>query len=226
MKILCNIILKHCDRIDFSANTYAKTRIAFDNLDELLEYDNFKSRRIVSLTLTGYKKYDRSISVRIDDLGLFPFANYGTTVQCSYKLPSVDEEAIFKSDFSNWYQKCVPPYWLLGKFSLFGLLTIPSMFIMFIKLVYGSKTDVDLSSLSVLQSLVISTLVGLGIVYCVRAFDTYFWKNLFPAIVFNWGEEEKRNEKWRRYRNNIFWGILVALLLGLFTNFLYDTITH
>ncbi len=128
LRSLCDIILKHCDRLEFSAETYAKASISFDNIEELLNYDNFTSRRIIMLEITGYTGYSRIISVEIGNLNFLPIVNYGRTIRCDYQLASIDAEAIFKSDFDIWFQKAKSGYWLLGKFSFNGLLFIPSIF--------------------------------------------------------------------------------------------------
>ena len=224
LKALCDIILKHCERIEFSAETYAKTSIAFDNLEELLNYDNYKPRRIISLEVAGYTKYSRFISVEIGDFNLSPISNYGSTVRCNYQLPSVDAETIYKNDFDTWYQKAKASYWLLGKFSLNGAIFVPSAFITFVRFCYGAKAEVDLSNPTVIGTLVIVTVAIVGLMYIVKMIDAHLLGNLFPAVVFKWGEEEKRNEKWERFRSNLLWGIIIALLLGLVTNYLYDTL--
>lgn len=224
LKSLCDIILKHCERIEFSAETYAKTSIAFDNLEELLNYDNYKPRRIISLEVAGYTKYSRLISVEIGDFNLSPIVNYGSTVRSNYLLSSVDAETIYKNDFETWYQKAKASYWLLGKFSLNGIVFVPSAFITFIRFCYGTKTEIDLSNPVILGLLVVVTAAIIGFMIVIKLLDAHLLGNLFPAVIFKWGEETKRNEKWEKFRSNLLWGIIIALLLGLVTNYLYDTL--
>ena len=224
LKSLCEIILKHCERIEFSAETYAKTRIFFDDLEELLKYDNYRPRRLVSLELAGYTGYSRIISVEIGDFNLSPIVNYGSTVRCNYQLPSVDTETIYKNDFDIWYQKVKSSYWLLGKFSFSGLVFVPSALITLIRMVIGHRITVDWSNGLIFGALIV-TLIGVAaILWVLKLLDIHLLGNLFPAVVFNWGEEEKRNGKWEKFRSNLLWGIIIALLLGLVTNYLYDTL--
>ncbi len=224
LKSLCDIILKHCERIEFSAETYAKASISFDNLEELLNYDNYKPRRIISLEVAGYTEYSRLISVEIGDFNLSPIVNYGSTVRCNYQFPSVDAETIYKNDFEIWYQKAKASYWLLGKFSLNGIVFVPSAFITFIRFCCSAETEIDLSNPAILGALVVVTITIIGLIYVIKLLDTHLLGNLFPAVVFKWGEEAKRNEKWERFRSNLLWGIAIAVLLGLVTNYLYDTL--
>lgn len=224
INLLCDIILKHCERLEFTAETYAQTRILFDSLEELLAYDNFKPRRIVKLEVDGYNGYSRAISVEISDLNFSLLVNYGSTVRCDYKFSSVDQETIFKSNFETWYEKIVADYWFLGKFSFTGLLFVPSAFITLIRLVAGHTLEMDLSNVVTLAVIAVATILVIALSYSAKWLDAHFLGNLFPAVAFVWGEEEKRNEKWEKFRSNLFWGIVIALLIGLVTNYLYDTL--
>ena len=221
---LCDIILKHSERLEFSAETYAKTSITFDNMNELLEYDNFKPRRITAIEISGYIGYSRIISAEIGNSNFSPIVNYGSTIRCDYQLPAVDEETIFKSDFETWYQTVKSEYWLLGKFSFTGLVFVPSIFITLVRLISGAELGIDLSSGLVWGALVIVTAIAACLVHVLNLLDVHLLGNLFPAVAFLWGEEQKRNEQWGRFRSNLLWGIIIALLLGLVTNYLYDTL--
>jgi uncharacterized membrane protein len=55
--------------------------------------------------------------------------------------------------------------------------------------------------------------------------DSKILANLFPAVVFCWGEEVEQFEKWSKLRANIFWGMIVAILIGFVTSYLFKIIT-
>lgn len=224
LKSLCEIILKHCERLEFSGETYSKTTITFDNLDELLSYDNFKPRRLTELEITGYINHSRKISVEIGDLNFSPVTNYGSTIRCSYNFSTVDEETIFKNELSTWFEKTKSSYWLLGKFSFNGAFFLPSAIITFFRLCLGLKIEIDTSNTLLLVALIITAIFTVAMIFLFRFLDTHFLGNLFPAIVFSWGEETSRFEKWQKYRSNIFWGIIIAIIVGLVTTYLYDTL--
>lgn len=225
LKVLSNIIVKHCDNIEYSAETVAKTNITFESLDELLEYDNFKPRRIISVEMKGYSGYSHVVSIQIGNFNLSPFVNYGRTVKCYYQLQSIEAETIFKTDFATWYQKVQAPYWLVGKVSLFGLLLFPSIFHVLVQLIIGSpKAEMDISNPVVLTVFAVVCIAVIGFILTIKMVDAYILGNLFPAVVFNWGEEVNRNEKWERYRSSWLWGSIITILLGLLVNYLYDSL--
>ncbi len=224
LRALCDIMLKHCERLEFSAKTYAKTTITFENIDELLNYDNFKPRRIIWIEVGGYIGYYRKISVEIGELTFSPIVNYGSTVRCDYQLSSIDSEAVFKKDVEEWFLKAKSSYWLLGKFSFNGLLFVPSAFITFMRMMFGSQSELDVLNTPVLIALLIITIFIAGIVCFLKWLDAYLLGNLFPAVAFRWGEEIKRYEKWDKLRSNLLWTIIIGLLVGLVGAYLYDTL--
>ena len=224
VRLICDIILKHSERLEISAETLAKTTISFESIEELLEYDNFKPRRIVALEIAGYIGYSRIISVEIGDFNLSPITNYGSTVRCSYNLSSVDAETIFVSDFETWYQKSKCSYWLIGKFSFNGLFFVPSAFITLIRFISGAEVNIDLANGVVFAAVIAITLLACVFMYLVKLLDVHLLGNLFPAVAFLWGEEVKRNEKWEQFRINLVWCVIIGILIGLVTNYFYDTL--
>lgn len=222
LKSLCEIILKHCTELEFSARTYAGTKISFNSMDELLNYDNYKPRRIKSLELKGYTGYSFGISVEIGDLSICMIRNYGSTVRCYYQLSSTDSETIYKNDFEIWYKKAVAPYWALGKFSFGGLIFIPASFITFVR-ICGINVGTNNPNI---VALIFAIILGCILVAVAKFCDIYLLKNLFPAVLFEWGEEDNRNQKWQKYRSNLLWGIIMVIVMGLITNYIYDTLKN
>ena len=225
IKDINSIVLHHCERIEYTAMTAANTRISFESIEELLDYDNFEPRRISELEITGYKKYSRIITINIAEWSIFSPVNYGTTIRVDYQLPSVEAETLFLHAFDEWYNKCIASYWLIGKFSVRGVLFIPSAFICFLRFVFGGPSaDIDYGNIALLCVLAIFTVVCFVIAKLINYVDAKLIGNLFPAIAFLWGEETERYKKWENLRSNLLWGVIIALLLGLLTNFLYDTL--
>lgn len=222
LKSLCEIILKHCTELEFSAKTYAGTKISFNSMDELLDYDNYKPRRIKSLELKGYTGYSLNISVEIGDLSVCMIRNYGSTVRCYYQLSSTDSETIYKNDFDVWYKKAVAPYWAWGKFSLGGLIFIPAVSVTFVR-ICGINVGTNNSDI---VALIFAMMLGCILGVAAKLCDIYLLKNLFPAVLFEWGEENNRNQKWRKYRSNLLWGIIMVIVMGVITNYIYDMLKN
>lgn len=219
---ICEIVKKYCNRVVLSVETVSNTNITFDSLDELLNYDNFKPRRIKTLEITGYNNYHRRITICVEEgLNLLQLINYTSTVNCSYEFNSTEEETLFINDFNNWFEKCKASYWLLGKFSLFGIILAPSLLITLFRYIVGYKADFSsYDTMIIIMSIVIS----IAFILSAKLIDKYFLANIFPPIVFAWGEEIRRYTKWNKLRSNILWGIIVAVLVGLVTSYLFETL--
>lgn len=224
IKLLCEIILKHCERLEVSGETYSDTKIVFDGVEELLNYDNFKPRRLKGVEIAGYTDFTRMISVEVGDFNLSPLVNYGTTVRCDYNLSSIDAETVFKSDFEVWFEKVKSSYWRWGKFSFRGVVFAPCAFITLVRLFSGNHLDIDLSNVFTLGLLVCVILACWGIIWVLKQVDEIIVGNLFPSVVFDWGEESKRFAKWESFRSNLLWSIIIAVIIGLLTSYLYDTL--
>lgn len=91
---------------------------------------------------------------------------------------------------------------------------------------YGDRYKAD--NITKVESIIIiicSLIFGYFLVNFAKFVDNKILSNLFPSVVFCWGEEAKRFEKWSKLRTNIFWGIIVTALIGLVTSYLFKILT-
>ena len=219
MQELNKLILEFYERAEYSATSFKGSEIQFTSIEELLSYDNYEKQRIKELTIFGYNGYKHCIffNIKISDS---EFLNYYRTVNCTYTLDSVDKETLLLSKIEKFFSKATARYWLLGKFSLYGIIAIPSMLTSFCKYLVGEKVSLEVP----LQMLLIIIIGCIGFLFCIRWFDKHFLLNLFPPVSFLWGEELVRNEKWVKLRSNVFWGIIMAILIGLVGTFIANSI--
>ena len=141
---LCRLLLRFSEKLTFEATTYSNSDITFDDIHELLCYDNFNRHRLKSLHITGYKKYERTISLYIEK-DTYPFSarRYDRTIYGVYQFESVDSETLFINEFEKWFEKIKSSYWLLGKFSVSGTIFIPSAIITIFRLIVGGSLAID-----------------------------------------------------------------------------------
>ena len=74
--------------------------------------------------------------------------------------------------------------------------------------------------MAVLFSFFIGLIIAVLLTLFFAALDYYVFGNLFPPVIFAWGEEAKRSDKNHARRNNIFWGIIVAIVVGILSSYL------
>lgn len=205
------ILLKYCERVTYEATTVAETEVSFVSVDELLSYDNFQNRKLKSLTVNGRNGIDRTVTCMFAPDNVRFFVGYGETCICRYTVSTVDTETTLKSEILTFLKKVTASFWLIGKFRLFGLLGCISLYIFPSLLLFGGIRSTEWSFAMLIPSL----LLGYGLVAITRLLDRYVLERLFPPIVFLWGEEAEYYEKCDGMRKNIFWCIIVAIVVGI-----------
>ena len=211
IKELETIFRKYCERVFYEATTVAETDISFVSVDELLNYDNFQNRKLKSLTVTGRNGIDRIVTCTFVPDNIKIFVGYGETCICRYTVSTVDAETTLKADILTFLKKVTASFWLIGKFRLFGLLGCVSLYIFPSLLLFGRVSDAEWS----FSRFILSLLLGYGLVAIIRLVDRCVLEKLFPSIVFLWGEETEYYEKCDRMRKNIYWCVIVAIVVGI-----------
>lgn len=205
------ILLKYCERIAYEATTVAETEITFASVDELLSYDNFQNRRIKSLTMIGRNKIDRVFTCIFEASGLQSLFGYDGTFICRYTVSDVDTETTLKEDILDFLNKATAQFWIFGKIRLLGLLCILCWFSAVYLVGYNNSNTGEKTVLGAF----LACILGLSIVGMSITIDQCFLKNLFPPLSFVWGEEKFRFSKYEQLRKNIFWCVIIAIVVGI-----------
>lgn len=216
------ILLKYCNNVSYVATTLVDTDISFESVDELFGYDNFQTRRIKSLTVTGREGFERIVSCTFDANSLKFFVGYGTTCMCRYTVSTIDMETALRTDILIFLKKVTPAFWLIGKFRFFGLLGFISLYAFPFLLFFGRTDSIEWP----LYKFILPLLFGLGVVEILRLVDHCVLEKLFPPIVFLWGEEKGYYEKCDRMRKNTFWCVIVAIIVGVVVFYITNLLPH
>ena len=208
------VILKQfVSKIEYEVETQQGTSIEFAGKDELLNYDNFGKKKIKTLTVSGYNDYKRIICLEFGSVfSLNLFRRYGSVFEGKYKLSTVNEEAGFQKQINDWLNKSTASYWLVGKFSLFRTLFYLCALITF----YNAVNNAEPAKLNLsISHFILLVFISFVLVWLTYAFDKYIMESLFPSISFLWGEEVKRQKKMTLRRSNVFWAVIIALVVGV-----------
>ena len=224
MKELERIILKYCSNIQYKAETINESEISFASLDELLDYDNFANGRLKSIEIRGNGETVKSLYLTIDsDTFALGIIWCGRTGYSHYVVGTTDIETNLKNDLQLFFQKATSPYWLIAKFRLYRLMALLSGICFAYLLLFGGEsgyTRFDLLSLRSIIIIVVSIIIALGLIKLCKVIDDHFLARLFPPVSFVWGEEKFQQEKYNRWRNNLFWGVIIAIIVGIITTFI------
>ena len=207
------LLLNYCNMIDYEAEIENKTIIKFSSITEMLSYENYGEWKIKKLIITGYQNSRLVLKISTGK----PCAwgapiGYINTVECFYKLQSIDEQKSLKEKFMVFFKKATLSYWFWGKIRTIGIVWL--LFIMVLPIYFYLKDSFQSTSISSFSTF-ISIIVGFMLGFILGSFDYFCLGRLMPPVVFSWGEEINNENKKKNIRTNIFWCVLVALVVGI-----------
>lgn len=194
---LSNILNFYCTELSYKATTCGETSIAFESIQELLSYDNFKKGKIKTLKILGFNQH-----YRIFDLNLYGQRNSAPFVECEYSFKNADDEINFSAKLKTFFEKTTEAYYqyIISTFSIF--------FALIFGLIYLIKINWPPST-----SFLLSGLFDILIIYYL--IERKILKFLFPSITFLWGEEIKKHAARVSIRKNLFWCVIVAVIISI-----------
>ena len=123
----------------------------------------------------------------------------------------MDIETTIRSDILTFLKKITAPAWIAGKFRFFGLLGCISLYAAPFLLFFGKNTVKDIDA----TSAIICIFCSYCLIKSLKLIDKHILAKFFPPVVFSWGEEQVQYEKYDKTRKNIFWCVIVAIIVGI-----------
>lgn len=208
MDELHTILLKHCERLKFEAQCVDNAFIEFDSYHELIEYSNFGKGRIEKLEITGYSNtnsWPSKIGLTISSVH-----PKGPSMDCTYHFTQIDEEAIFKQEIVDFWNRSAKNYIRprVGEGIVFLLLFVTALYLSDIFLLDGWFIKYICAY--------IFTQIFLFL------FNHFIWYKLFPMVSFSWGESIEYYKKIEKWKNGVFWSVIMAIPVALIANYLFD----
>lgn len=183
-----------------------KSTLRFENVDELLNYDNFGDYRIERLII---EPITFSSDYKIDFASMpHPILSYRSTVSISYTLDNKNEAIGFRAKIDAIFceMKLSRNYTILSKISYPIIVVLPILLWFF----YIAKKEPF-----PLPIFCLVMIISVCIPACCLIIDK-FWSALFPPIHFLLGREVERLKNLEKIRSNIFWCVFVAMVIGIF----------
>ena len=215
------ILLKYSESVSYEGKTVANTAISFTSMDELLIYDNLRNRKLKSLTVIGKRnKYERVVTCEFEAGGLGILVGYDETCVCSYNVSNVDIETTLREDIQTFLKKITARYWLFGKFRIVGLMMALCLLLVSYILNVGVKRSGNLD----VKVFLFTTIAGILIARGAIMIDRYVIRELFPPLSFLWGEAVDQGKRMEVWRSNLFWVIIVGILLAILGPKMYEMV--
>ena len=201
----------------YSAELLDESRVNFESLDELLQYDNFGDKAIKFLKVNF--GYSNSLIFK-QTISFFHSYKYSLTIE--YVTKNMDNSVLFKKEMFKIFEKVRRPwhYTFVTKFSmmyfwiafLFWLVIFSGM--SYFKGMHEFK-DTPLS-VSLFNTWIISTASILFAAYLLSRIR----KVLFPVISYKIGEQKKHIERRDDLISKFFWGVIVTGIVSVIISIL------
>lgn len=210
-----SMLRKHCTAVKYEISTFSGIKLEFQAMDELLEYDNFKKKRIRTLRVLGFTKCESVVEMTFLSSNTRKKARgYHETCICDYTFKNMDSQSIFREDMADFFDKCTAPYWIWGK--------LP---VCFVPLFLGCLYVVCSYFAGKFSLPMINGRIGITVIIAPLLLISFplghVIHKVFPPVVFLWGEEIQRNGRYEKFRNNFWWGGIVAVCASLLASLLH-----
>lgn len=222
LRELEEIILSFYTHISFSCDLCNDDTISFGSLEELLNYDNAKIRKIVSLTMSfsscgAYNKiqFDPDISL---------FSSYKYTVQGTFETEDMDKSILFSEKIKNSLNKHKQSIWytLITKMCMMHFLILLLLFSFGSTFYLVFTKGINISKEMGYSPITIN--LGIAFMFFCMLFGYVFSKcrnTLLPPIAYKIGEQIKEIEKGRDLFSKIFWGVIITFAISVLVGKLF-----
>lgn len=194
----------------------------FDNLEELLQHDFSSEIKILKICRHDYtRKANLDIKFEIDYISTF--TTYDTIAEISYSTSDENIDIILKQKILEFYKKYATHNWIIGKIGIFGYSAILLFLLLAIVIVIAIINKINIS-IPITMSFFIRFIISWIMWILIKKFDTFICKKFLKPIVYY---INKQKDKWDRIQNiksNIFWGVIVAIIVGIFTTIICNII--
>lgn len=215
LKELDNLYTTIGTTAEYSLVTENNIYYTFDNLKELLQYDFLNDTKILKIYKHDYtRKANLDIEFEIDYKSTF-FV-YDTIVEISYSTSDENTDIVLKEKILQFYRKHSTHNWIIGKMGLLGYFAILIfiMLVVMLAIVFINKINI---STPITMNFFISWIISFTMWFLIRKFDILMCKKLFKPIIYYINKQKDKWDKIQKIKSNIFWGVLVAIIVGIIT---------
>lgn len=236
LRYLHEFLTNSFSNVSYSANCIDDSTIHFNNIEELLSFENPNFRKIRSLEIYGdnedgeskfykpYLTYKNNLRIILGD------KHMTSTISYKFNLNDLDTANRLENELKLRLKEFRPWYWFLAKFNfvlgisaawfilsmLTGILSIQEK----IEKMPIQKTSPDLS----LNEHLVIIFAGIALIYSISYPLNKIKEYVFPKTVIELGRQKKRNNNRHQVIYLIFIGVFLALLLNVLGGFIYDFI--
>lgn len=207
---------------EYSIVTEDNIQYHFDNLEELLQYDFSSEIKILKICRHGYtRKATLDIKFEIDYISTF--TTYDTIAEISYSTSDENIDIILKQKILEFYKKYATHNWIIGKIGIFGYSAILLFLILAIIIVIAIINKINLS-IPINMNFFIRFIISWIMWILIKKFDILICKKFLKPIVYYINKQKNKWDRIQNIKSNIFWGVIVAIIVGIFTTIICNII--
>lgn len=207
---------------EYSIVTENNIHYTFDNLEELLQYDFSNEIKTLKISRHDYtRKANLDIEFKVDYISVFTV--YSTIAEISYSTFDENIDILLKEKISQFYKKYATRNWIVGKFGIYCYLAILILIIGAIILIVDFINNNSIS-VPITMGLIIYCMISWIGLFLIRKFDVFICKKIFKPIIYYIGKEKDKCDKIDKIKSNIFWGVIVAIVVGIITTIICNAI--
>jgi len=201
--------------MSISALLKNEDRVWFNDIEELLAYDNSNDYRIDTLYIDTDSRGNYEIKFHSTASVIFA---YDSTVSVSFYMENKDDCIAFKAKLKEIFKEMRLPFYytFLSKFSATSTFILVMTLYWFYNFMQPRITESPSVSLSMFAFIILFIVFGVAFISGVG----HIWSTLFLPIYFLWGDDIIRLEKIAKTRSNIFWAVIVGVILIVFSRYI------
>lgn len=212
MKELDSFLHKRYNIVLYEAVLKDKSSIDFLDVDEMLDFCNFRENRIVNLSIHSRNEdYTEKQDIKFEpEYGFFRLLT--TSAKIIYKTEKAENKAIINSFYDDFFNRSRSTYWYVLVLSVHGILNFLWGLFIIIGLISGflsfppnfSKPFTGGDFFFAVTFGIIFSITPILINKVIIA--------LLPPIVFEWGEERSKEKNRQKRKSNVVWLIISTIV--------------
>lgn len=200
---------------EYSVLTEKNINYYFESLNELLEFDFCDEIKTLRLARRNYnQKANLDIILEVDYNSVL--VTYGKIARISYATSDENIDIILNKKINEFYKKHKTYNWILGKLGLYlcflATITCIVLFLNWKGLL--SNNDYSVKSL---YFFFYGILLGTIMYLIMFKVNEIICKKYFKPIEYYIGKQKEKTDKIDKIKSNIFWSVIVGLIVGIAT---------
>lgn len=204
----------------FTIFTKDNAKYKFSSVDDLIKYDFDED---VALLVVENLQYNvNNILFKFQIIPHY-ILNYASTSICKYSVEDNSFDSVLKEKILKMYKNHIKSDWLIGKLSLQLFTLILSILLLFIIMIIYFHNP-SLLSVPINPIFIIGILVGILLSFVIRMIDRFICNTFFTPIVYYLGFQKNKWERILKLRENIFWVIIIGIVISLISTVITNNI--